>query len=103
MDRYEQAYVELQKQGATKEELQFFTDNKEIIRVGTSKVRLDILRILIDYGIKNIKYCASLFIDYDDDGCALVIANYNYAKSTFKNKPRCIGYYIAAFKKKQLI
>lgn len=84
----------LKQAGCTDEDIQFVIDNKLDMSSGypIQKFLIDVYK---EYGASNIKYCSITSIASNDDGNNNIINNYTYAKSTFKDKIKCIGYYIS--------
>lgn len=78
----------------TNKEIQFVMENVNEFYIGDSPIQKDLINIFMDYGIANIKYAACDNITASEELKKDMITDYNYAKSTFKNKVKCVGYFI---------
>lgn len=79
------------------EDIQFVIDNKLIIG-SSDPVQKQLVEVYKDFGSVNLQlYSERMYITKDDDYTQQVVSNYSYAKSVFKNKVKCIGYYISNY------
>ena len=84
----------LKEAGCTEEDIQFVIDNK--LKISASLIQKELIDLYKDYGASNLQYVINTnrYITYTNDETKIIIENYNYAKSIFKDKVKCIGYYI---------
>ena len=85
----------LKEANCSDEDIQFIEDNG--LKLNDSPVQKQLIDIYKDYGISNIKFLTKdkyLYVTANDDYTTDIVENYTYAKSVFKDKVKCIGYYL---------
>ena len=88
-------YSTLKSQGATKDELQYYIDHKNEFKDKShyyNTLQLSMLKIYIEVGLD---LCECKCVNLTSAEWERMVNNYNYAKTNFKNKPKCIGYYVS--------
>lgn len=76
------------------EDIQFVVDND--ITINYKPVQKQLVEVYKDYGAVNLQFCyCSNYVTRNEENTQIIVSNYNYAKSVFKNKVKCIGYYIS--------
>ena len=76
------------------EDIQFVIDNRIILY--NSPVQKQLIEVYKDYGAVNLQFCdCENRVTRDNSYAQSIVSNYNYAKSVFKNKVKCIGFYIS--------
>ena len=87
-------YLYIIKSNCSDEDVQFIIDNKLKLYSNYS-IQKDLINMFKDYGASNIQYANNKYISLSEEETKQIIENYNYAKSIFKDKVKCIGYYIS--------
>ena len=88
-------YLYIIKSNCSDEDEQFIIDNKLRLYSGYYSIQKDLINMFKDYGASNIQYAYETYISHSEEVTKKIIENYNYAKSIFKDKVKCIGYYIS--------
>lgn len=84
----------LKKAGCTEEDIQFVIDNK--LKINPTPIQKELIDLYKNYGASNLQYIYHC-ITFSNDETKIIIENYNYAKSIFKDKVRCICCYIRCY------